>query len=372
MIIHVLKSRFKNFTMKKNIYLFILSMMATTVIFAGNPDRQGEAGAYELLMNPWARSAGLHTMNTSFIGGVEALELNPAGVVRVSGTEVAIGHARYLVGTEINMNAFGIAQKLKRKMSDKGERGSSFGVSIMALDMGEIRETTEDQPEGTGATYSPSWFNIGLTYGYIFENKISVGLTFRGVVESTSEVSAFGFAFDAGVQYVSGPVKFGISLRNIGSPMTFRGQGLSQQRPAPPSEGEYQNTYFSRPQDFELPSQLNIGASYDINIAENYRLTLLGNFTANSFSRDQVGGGIEFSLNDYFMLRGGYRHELGDIAEEEKPLYTGPCAGFSISVPTSKKAEGATKEPSRFGIDYAFRASKVFDGTHNVAIRFNF
>ena len=50
--------------------------------FAGNPDRQGEAGAYELLMNPWARSAGLHTLTTANIMGVEALQLNVAGLAR--------------------------------------------------------------------------------------------------------------------------------------------------------------------------------------------------------------------------------------------------------------------------------------------------
>ena len=40
---------------------FILPFILGLVIFlgtanAGNPDRQGEAGATELLLNPWARS----------------------------------------------------------------------------------------------------------------------------------------------------------------------------------------------------------------------------------------------------------------------------------------------------------------------------
>ena len=56
---------FKEFKliMKKIIYIILtLGFFLGTyqVGQAGNPDRQGEAGAYELLMNPWARSAGLH------------------------------------------------------------------------------------------------------------------------------------------------------------------------------------------------------------------------------------------------------------------------------------------------------------------------
>ena len=38
----------------------LLCILFVASVSAGNPDRQGEAGAYELLMNPWARSSGLN------------------------------------------------------------------------------------------------------------------------------------------------------------------------------------------------------------------------------------------------------------------------------------------------------------------------
>ena len=358
--------------MKKLFYIIILLAVAAPS-FPGNPDRQGEAGAYELLMNPWARSAGLHTMTTSNISGVEALRLNPAGLIRINKTELVIGHTRYMVGTDINLNSFGISQRL-------GKSGA-FGVEIMAVDFGEIPITTEALPEGTGATLSPSWFNLGISYAHMFENKVSVGITFRAVSESTSDVSAFGFAIDAGVQYVTGPddnVKFGISLRNIGSPMTFRGEGISLQRPNPDSEGKYALTYYTRSQDFELPSVLNIGLAYDLwfkkgtdEVAfekrKSSRLTFLANFTSNSFSQDQIGGGLEFGLHDMFFLRGGYKYEFGSNENEgvAAPIYSGPCAGATLQVPTSKNGK------STFAIDYAYRQTQIFDGTHNIAIRFN-
>ena len=88
--------------MNKILYsLIIVCLFCTISAKAGNPDRQGEAGAYELLMNPWARSAGLHSMTTSMVRGVEALRLNPAGLSRINKTEVLVGHARYLEGTGV-------------------------------------------------------------------------------------------------------------------------------------------------------------------------------------------------------------------------------------------------------------------------------
>ncbi len=364
----------------KNLFSTIMMLLCVSVVFAGNPDRQGEAGAYELLMNPWARSAGFHTMNTSFVSGVEALRLNPAGLTRIHKTELAIGNTRYLVGTDINFNSFGVAQRTK---------GGAFGVSVMTVDFGDIPTTTGDQPAGTGGTFSPSWSNIGLSYAHLFENKVSVGITGRGVLETTSNVAAYGFAIDAGVQYVSGEndeIKFGISLRNVGTPMTFRGEGIAATRPAPNSEGEYDLTYYTRSQDFELPSALNIGLSYDLlfgqggNVAvgddatetkkssKGTRVTLAGNFTANSFSRDQIGAGVEFALNDMFMLRGAYKYEIGTGSNEaidEAPLYTGPSGGVTVQVPMSKKGT------SKLAIDYAYRVTKLFDGTHNIGVRLN-
>lgn len=349
--------------MNKFIYIIftvVLSMVVIETAWAGNPDRQGEAGAYELLMNPWARSAGLHTMNTSFISGVEAMRLNVAGLSRSEGTEVVVSHARYLEGTDIKMNAFGLAQKV-------GKNGT-LGVSLMSLDFGDIPVTTENSPEGTGGTFSPNFFNLGVGYSHIFENKISVGILFRAISEGTADLNAFGFAIDAGVQYVTGPqdnFKLGLSLRNIGSPMSFGGQGLSQQLSVAADNQDYQLTFDTRSSSFELPSALNIGLSYDFILAEKHRITVLGNFTSNSFSRDQIGGGVEYAFNDMFMLRGGYKYDLDQNLDEQN-VYTGIAGGLSVQVPVSKSSN------TSFGIDYGYRTSNPWGGTHNIAINFGF
>ena len=107
--------------------LAIAVLFNTAVSFAGNPDRQGEAGANQLLINPWARSAGLHTTNTASTSGAEAMYLNVAGLSRVTGTQLQLGHARYIA--DINLNALGFAQPI-------GKGGGVFGISLVAMDLG--------------------------------------------------------------------------------------------------------------------------------------------------------------------------------------------------------------------------------------------
>lgn len=352
--------------MNKYFYLTIIGLLAATVAWAGNPDRQGEAGAQQLLLNPWAKSAGLHSMTTANIFGVEAIRINPAGLARINRTELNIGNAIYLQGTDISLNALGLAQK----MGDN----SAFGISLMSVNFGDILVTTTElpDPDPDDPTFNLNFFNLALSYAHVFENKVSVGVTLRGVSEGTSEVAAFGFAVDAGVQYVTGDndeFKFGIALRNVGSRMTYSGQGLSTPAAAPDGD-VYSLTVSQRAAGFELPSLLNIGLSYDFLIGEQgsnapskHRLTVVGNFTANSFSRDEIGAGLEYSLNEVFMLRGGYRTEMNPDPEQQA-IYSGPSAGATINVPLSKD-----NKDTRLSVDYAYRSTRVWDGTHNIGVR---
>jgi len=342
----------------KKLYNILCFTMASFAAFAGNPDRQGEAGANQLLINPWARCAGLHAMNTSAVSGAEAMYLNVAGLSRIKKTEIQLGHTRYIA--DINLSAIGFAQKI-------GKGGGVFGVSLVALDLGDFDYTTEDTPEGSGAVFSPSYFNMGLSYSHLFENKVSVGVTAKIVNESVSNVAARAFALDAGVQYVTGEndnFKFGISLRNVGSKMRYVGEGLSKGRPNPGPTFEYNNTYYERSAAYELPSQLNIGASYDWLLSKINRLTLLGNFTSNAFSRDQLGAGLELNVRKTFAFRVGYKYELdAPIGSAQATIDNGLSAGLSFSVPVRKNSD------TRITFDYAYRQTSIFNGIHNLGLK---
>ena len=145
--------------MKKYFSLILVTLLVSiSTSFAGNPDRVGQAGATELLINPWARSSGWNGANVSFISGVEAMRFNPAGVINIPNTEFICARTIWLSGSDIYINSFGFATAV-----GAAETGA-LGISIMSFDFGDIDITTVDQPEGGIGTYSPSFTNIGIDH----------------------------------------------------------------------------------------------------------------------------------------------------------------------------------------------------------------
>ncbi|KXK37811.1 MAG: PorV/PorQ family protein [Saprospiraceae bacterium] len=349
--------------MKIRFYSIIaLVMMAVFSVYGGNPDRQGQAGASELLMNPWGHSAGLHSMNTSSTMGVEAMRINIAGLSRINSMEIAISNNRLYSGSDMNLNAGGIGIKLGK---------GALGIEFASLNFGDIPVTTPNQPAGTGGYFSPSFTQLGVGYSLTYANRISVGALVRVVSESIQDINATGIALDAGVQYVAGDndnFKLGIALRNVGTPMAFGGEGLTVRRPNPTPDGgvSYELAYDSRGASFELPSTLNIGVSYDFYVGDEDYIRALGNFTSNAFSKDQIGVGAEFSFRNIFAVRAAYKVDLGESTVETQGLYTGLAAGASVEVPISRGGG------NNLGLDYAYRATNPYRGTHNFTLRFSF
>jgi len=350
--------------MKK--YLILSIIFITGFAFqaeAGNPDRQGQAGAYELLLNPWARSSGLYGVGIGHVRGIEALRINPAGLSGIKRTELSVAHTFYLQGSDIGLNSLGIGQRI----GDKGV----LGLTLMAVDFGEIPVTTVNQPEGVGVNYEPLYFNLGIGYAHEFSERISVGFTTRLISEqSTSDVSASGFCFDAGIQYNTGGLRIGISLRNIGTPIKMRGTGFAFSTNSPPSNlnpasGNDAYTAETRIKAFDLPSVFNIGGGYDFKFAnETQRISIMAAFVSNSFTRDQIGGGLEYSFNEMFMVRVGYRYEDGLLDDATRTnVHTGLAAGATVQVPFGKESD------SNISIDYSYKTTSPFNGTHAIGIK---
>src|SRR5690606_41226926 len=62
-------------------------------------------------------------------------------------------------------------------------------------------------------------------------DRIAAGVTCKGVNEASHDMSATAVAFDAGMTYLVGEsgLRIGVSLKNIGSEMTYSGTGLIYQ-----------------------------------------------------------------------------------------------------------------------------------------------
>ena len=119
---------------------------------------------------------------------------------------------------------------------------------------------------------------------------------------------------------------------------------------------------------------MNIGAAYDYYLGgdtatKTHRITLAGAFVSNSFTKDELRVGLEYGFKTYFMLRGGYGYEAGIGSDNDTDeiyrtsVNKGLSAGFTIELPLNKE------KGSSFGLDYSYRVTKPFDGTHSIGVR---
>jgi len=352
----------KNFY-KYLVAIFLIGIIALPVqkVNAGNKDRVGQAGADELLINPWARSSGWGGANNACITGIEGIFNNVAGIAFTPKTEIVFSYTDWLKGADIKLMTFGLSQRV-------GESGV-IGLSIVSMNFGDIEITTIDLPDGGIGTFSPSYLNINLAYAKAFSNSIYGGLNLKIISESIADANAQGIAIDAGIQYVTGEqenIKFGISLRNVGPKMKFSGDGYSLQTLVPDNDNQFTTT--QRGASFELPTQLQIGAAYDFLFEGDTRFTLAGNFISNSFKKDQFVLGGEFSFKNYVLLRAGYAYEEGINKSVDDPERTnadrGIHAGLSVQVPINKESG------SIFAVDYSYRPMDNFSSVHSFGVRF--
>ena len=338
-------------------FLLIIALTSPLFSFAGNEDRAGSAGATDLLINPWARSSSWGSAGVSSINGLEALFTNVAGLAYTDKTEMMFARTNWL-GTisGIGLNAAGFAQRL----SESGV----LGISIMSLNYGDIQITTTELPEGGVGNFNPSAMNFNLAYAKKFSPSISGGLNFKIVSQSIASVRAQGIAIDAGIRYVTGDddrMRFGISLRNVGAPMRYSGDGLTVTGTPQGSSGSL--TMMQRSERYELPSLVNIGVAYDVVKNDNIVVEMNGMFTSNSFTKDQFGLCTEARFGSYMSLRLGYLYEANILSEDDATsAYQGPAGGLGFKIPAGSNG-------SEICIDYSYRATYTFSGTHTAGLK---
>lgn len=325
---------------------------------AGNPDRAGSNGAAQLLINPWAKSSGLANAGSATITGAEAIFQNVSGLAFTRKTEIMFNTSNYLVGSGINVSALGFSQKV-------GE-ASVIGISLTNMSFGDIEITTTDIPDGGVGTFRINFSNIGVSYAKTFSNSIYGGMTLRLLSERLANVGATGVAIDAGIRYVTGKrenLRFGISLRNLGPPMSYKGDALAVQV----NQNDQPFTLLQRSDKFELPSQLNIGVAYDFIFTESLKLTANGNFASNAFSKDQFMTGLEMNIQERLAVRAGYMIENKGNSTYYSGVtnaWTGLGCGFSVMLPLNK-------DGGKFSFDYSYRSTNPFRGIHTVGGRLN-
>ena len=179
--------------LSKYLIVLILSIaLLPANLYAGNKDRAGQAGASELLINPFARSSGWGGANTATVQGLEGMYLNVAGIAFTNQTELVFSRTEWLQGSGVSINTFGLTQKV-------GEAGV-IGICVMSMDVGEVEICSALTTANLDGQYR---FGSGSfkAYPFVGMNYARIGVVSGG--EALDSESFFGANIGAGMKYNS-------------------------------------------------------------------------------------------------------------------------------------------------------------------------
>lgn len=349
--------------MRTTLSSFLAVLMALVLVSAtataGGGDRTGTAGADQLLVPVGARGIALGSSYSAGITGLNAIYYNPAGLsASRNDAEAMFSHTQTFGDIGVDYAAV-------------GAQFSGFGYlafSVKSLSFGDIDLTDETSPDGTGATWAPTFVALGLTYSRALTDRIRAGVSAYLISEDLYRVSASSAAFDIGVQYqgLAGlrGLSIGVTLRHLGGNMKYEGPGLIRRAEELDSKRDPQLLRVEAA-GFSLPTSLELGVSYTETLAELHNLTFAGAFENNNFLSDQYRLGVEYGFRNFFFLRGSY-----NLAGDD------PDDAFGESAYEYDAAFGAGVNfdagDLKIGVDYAYRNMKTFDGNHVITVNLGF
>jgi len=338
--------------------VLLLGLLSLTAVGA-NKNRIGTSGAQELLIPVGARGVAMGFSGQLALKGLDAIYWNPAGLSRMEvGVEAMFSQMSYIA--DIGVSYGGVALKA-------GEFGT-LGFTLKSLAFGDIMETTELYPDGTGATYSPTFLTMGLTYSKMLTDRISVGTTAYLVSEKILDVSATGICFDFGVQYQNLGIQglsMSVGIRNVGPNMTFDGSGTYKTATADDGSIRGSQTMKTEMASFEMPSNLEIALGYTPRLDENNGLAVTAAFRNNNYSEDEYNLGAEYGFQNTVFLRGGYT--FSPQTDDDITASKGYIYDWSLGLGFHYNTGDVD-----LSFDYAFRMVKYFDGDQVFTIKVGF
>ncbi len=294
--------------MKNRILFLGIIFILLNFGYAGNLDRIGTTSAPMLLIPVGAKSIALGGAVVSNAVGVEAIYYNPAGIAKSEKSEVFFSNMSYLADINVNYLAF----------TFNGQDIGAFGLSLKSLSFGDIEETTEDFPDGTGRIYSPTFIVAGVSYSRTLIERVSAGFTMKYIYEGIMQTNANSMAIDLGIQYAfDRNLKVGVVMKNVGGKMQYDGRNLEHPTSIPNAVPGSDNGYFRGVTlASDIPSTFSFGASYAFDIDESNSLNLNGAFINQNEASDQFFGGLEYDFNDFIFLRGGYAYDANNLSDQ--------------------------------------------------------
>jgi hypothetical protein len=297
-----------------SITCFILFFAHSLFAQASNA-KVGTAGAQFLKIGLSARATAMGDAFLVVTDNSEAIYWNPGALARLEGRDLSLSYVQW--PADIDYSGIAIAANL-------GSIGT-FGVHIAGLKTGDMRVRTIYKPEGDGRMFNATQFSGGLTYATFLTDRFSIGATVKYIQEDFWDLTARNWAVDIGTFYDTGfnSLVLGMSILNFGPEMNFGGNFTDFGDPDEGgSAGDFETRDFG---NYPLPLTFRFGLAMTVYRTDDVSvLTALDTNKPND-TQQRINGGVEFTFNDMFSLRTGYK-----IGYDEDSFSFG--AGFNYTI----------------------------------------
>lgn len=307
-------------------------------------DRLAQTGMKFLSVSLAPRAAAMGDAVSSHEASSLSMFYNPAGMGYMTGTvHAAFGVVQWVGAIDYNMTSVAFRPA--------GGRYGVIGLSLMAADYGDFRETIRyDNDSGylRLGTYSPTAYAVGLGYARGLTDRFAVGGNLKyarqslvnGVMNYVDDAAerrdfaAGAVVLDFGVLYRTGfrSLNFAMSLRNLSREVTYAEES------------------------FELPLTFRIGMSMnmvDLTSLDPGVHALLLSVDAER-PRDyaeQIKAGLEYTFMNTLALRAGY-------------IYPTDEQGVSLGAGVQSALFGV-----QAGFDYAYTQFGLFGNVNRLAVQ---
>ena len=293
--------------------------------------RAGISTAQFLKIGVGGRATAMGDAFVAVANDVSALYWNPAGLTQFSDNQIIFSHNQWVV--DINHDFVGAVYHL--------DDANSFGVSLTALTMDEMKVTTEYAPFGTGEYFGFSDLGISVSYSRKMTDQFSFGGTVRYIEETLDKLKMRGFMIVLGTYYWTGlgSTRFAVTVSNFGNDLAPDGEVVL-----------VGNRTKSEWQSFSPPTMFRIGFAFEPYEDEQHRLTTSIQLNHPNDNSENVSLGAEYVWNKMFFARGGYKFNV----DEQNYSF-----GAGVNVPISI---------ANISVDYAFANFSRLGSAHRFSI----
>ncbi len=269
--------------------------------------KSGTSAAQFLKIGVGPRATSLAGSFTAVANDVSALYWNPAGAAWIKNRQFFASHTEWFAN--INHEFAGLVIPIGA--------ASAAGISFTAMNAPDMEQTTIEQPDGTGIFFDVQDIAFGLTYSRRMTERFSFGATVKYIQQRLFNESASTFALDLGGMLHTGfkGMRLGITMSNFGGKLRLDGRDLLVSSGGTAAKLETES--------WPLPISFRLGLAMDIiglregfMLRESQRLTLMVDGYNVNDAAETMSIGLEYSWNENFFLRGGYRinHDLEDFS----------------------------------------------------------